>query len=75
MERFIPESHPARTSSRGGSVSACSFKYATISTSTYNHRLAIISSLFEYAKRMRLYRGDNPIDAVSRRKLKNQLGA
>jgi integrase len=47
----------------------------TIAASTYNHRLATISSLFEYAKRMRLYRGDNPIDAIARRSTSDQEGA
>jgi integrase/recombinase XerD len=46
-----------------------------ICASTYNQRLAIISSLFTYAKRMRLYRGDNPIDAVARRSVGEQQGA
>lgn len=38
-----------------------------IKASTYNHRLASISSLFEYAKQHRLYKGDNPIDLIERR--------
>jgi integrase len=46
-----------------------------ISASTYNHRLAVISSLFTYAKRMRLYRGDNPVDAITRRSVTEQRGA
>lgn len=43
-----------------------------IQPATYNNRLSIISSLYEYAKRTRLYRGDNPIDAVTRQKVKAQ---
>jgi len=33
----------------------------------HNHRLAAISSLVEYAKQQRLYKGDNPIDHIERR--------
>jgi integrase len=46
-----------------------------ISAATYNHRLATISSLYSYARRMRLYRGDNPIEAIARRTLGEQHGA
>ena len=39
-----------------------------------DYHLATISSLFEYTKHMRLYRGDNPIDAIARHKVSNQKG-
>ncbi|MBO0780106.1 MAG: site-specific integrase [Ktedonobacteraceae bacterium] len=58
-----------------GSRATNSHHKAPVSASTYNHRLATISSFFDYAKRMRLYRGDNPIDAIARRKLGDQKGA
>lgn len=46
-----------------------------IAASTYNHRLAAISSLFEYAKQQRLYKGDNPIDHIERRTVHAYAGA
>jgi site-specific recombinase XerD len=46
-----------------------------IAASTYNHRLAAISSLFEYARQKRLYRGDNPIDHIERRTVHAYAGA
>lgn len=46
-----------------------------IAAATFNHRLATISSLYDYARRMRLYRGDNPIDALARRTVNDQQGA
>jgi integrase/recombinase XerC/integrase/recombinase XerD len=46
-----------------------------IAASTYNHRLASISSLFEYAKQHRLYKGDNPIDHIERRTVHAYAGA
>ncbi|MBO0793496.1 MAG: tyrosine-type recombinase/integrase [Ktedonobacteraceae bacterium] len=58
-----------------GSRAANSHHQGSLSASTYNHRLATVSSFFDYAKRMRLYRGDNPIDAITRRKLGDQEGA
>lgn len=58
-----------------GARAATSHHKGTISAATYNRRLAAISSLFDYAKRMRLYRGDNPIAAVARRKVGDQQGA
>jgi site-specific recombinase XerD len=50
-----------------GSRAAGSKHKGEIAASTYNHRLATISSLFEYAKQRRLYKGDNPIDLIERR--------
>lgn len=58
-----------------GSRAATSHRKGEIKPATYNHRLAVISSLYDYAKRMRLYRGDNPIDAIERRKIGDQEGA
>ena len=58
-----------------GSRAATSRRKGEIKPATYNHRLAVISSLYDYAKRMRLYRGDNPIDAIERRKVGDQEGA
>lgn len=58
-----------------GSRAATSRRKGEIKPATYNHRLAVISSLYDYAKRMRLYRGDNPIDAIQRRKIGDQEGA
>ncbi|HJT59177.1 MAG TPA: site-specific integrase [Ktedonobacteraceae bacterium] len=46
-----------------------------IAASTYNHRLAAISSLFEYARQHRLYKGANPIDLVERRTVYAYAGA
>jgi site-specific recombinase XerD len=46
-----------------------------IAASTYNHRLAAISSLVEYAKQQRLYKGDNPIDHIERRTVHAYAGA
>jgi integrase len=40
-----------------------------VSPATYNVRLAILSSFYLYAKKTQLYRGDNPIDYVERRKV------
>jgi len=50
-----------------GSRAPTSKHKGEIAASTYNHRLAVISSLFEYAKQQRLYTGDNPIDHIERR--------
>src|SRR5215470_15592384 len=37
--------------------------------STINHRLACLSSFYNYARRKKLYTGDNPIEAVDRAKV------
>src|SRR5258708_24525588 len=58
-----------------GSRASTSKHTGEIAASTYNHRLATISSLFEYAKQQRLYRGDNPIDHVERRTVHAYAGA
>lgn len=58
-----------------GTRAQSSHHRGSISAATYNHRLAVVSSFFDYAKRMRLYRHDNPIDAISRRKVGDQHGA
>lgn len=58
-----------------GTRAASSHHQGEIAPATYNHRLATISSFFDYVKRMRLYRGDNPIDALARRKVSDQQGA
>ena len=50
-------------------------RQGTITPATYNNRLAIVGSLFDYAKRTRLYRGDNPVDAIERRKIEDQENA
>ncbi|WP_201388543.1 tyrosine-type recombinase/integrase [Ktedonobacter sp. SOSP1-52] len=39
------------------------------SNNTYNQRLAILSSLFVYARRQQLYQGDNPVELLERRKI------
>jgi integrase len=46
-----------------------------IAASTYNHRLAAISSLFEYVRQQRLYKGNNPIDHIERRTVHAYAGA
>jgi site-specific recombinase XerD len=58
-----------------GSRAPTSKHKGEIKTSTYNHRLASISSLFEYAKQHRLYKGDNPIDLIERRTVHAYAGA
>jgi integrase len=58
-----------------GTRATTSHHKGEITSATYNHRLATISSFFDYAKRMRLYRGDNPIDAIARRTVGDQQGA
>ncbi|GHO55751.1 tyrosine-type recombinase/integrase [Ktedonobacter robiniae] len=45
------------------------------SNNTYNQRLAILSSLFVYARRQQLYQGDNPIELLERRKVYQYAGA
>jgi integrase len=50
-------------------------RQGTVTNATYNNRLAILGSLFDYAKRTRLYRGDNPIDSIQRRKVEDQDNA
>ena len=58
-----------------GSRAPTSKHKGEIAASTYNHRLATISSLFEYAKQQRLYKGDNPIDHIERRTVHAYAGA
>jgi integrase len=58
-----------------GTRAEASHHSGPISAATYNQRLATISSLYSYARRMRLYRGDNPIEAIARRTLGEQHGA
>jgi integrase len=58
-----------------GSRAPTSKHTGEIAASTYNHRLATISSLFEYARQQRLYKGDNPIDHVKRRTVHAYAGA
>ncbi len=58
-----------------GSRAPTSKHRGEIAASTYNHRLATVSSLFEYAKQQRLYKGDNPIDHIERRTVHAYAGA
>jgi integrase/recombinase XerD len=43
-----------------------SHRSGEVSPATYAQRLACISSLYQYARKMRLWRGENPIEMVER---------
>jgi len=46
-----------------------------VSPATYSQRLAVISSLYQWAKKQRLYKGDNPIEFIERPKVQPYANA
>ncbi|WP_201389526.1 tyrosine-type recombinase/integrase [Ktedonobacter sp. SOSP1-85] len=58
-----------------GERAATSTRAGAPANSTYNQRLAILSSLFVYAHRQQLYQGDNPIELLERRKVYDYASA
>jgi integrase len=46
-----------------------------VAPAMYNQRLAVLSSFYAYARKARMYHGDNPIDFVERRKVEEYGGA
>ena len=46
-----------------------------ISAATYNNRLTIISSFYQFAKDRRLLRMENPIEQIERRKIQDYVSA
>ncbi|GHO51452.1 tyrosine-type recombinase/integrase [Ktedonospora formicarum] len=58
-----------------GERAATSPRVGAPSNSTYNQRLAILSSLFVFARRQHLYQGDNPIELLERRKVYDYASA
>jgi len=49
--------------------SPLSSRAGDIAPATYNQRLAILSSFYAYARKSRMFMGENPIDFVERRKV------
>lgn len=69
------DSEPSAIALLAQAWAAYSVNGCVVSPSTYNQRLAVVSSFYNYAKKQGLLTGDNPINRVDRRPIQGYAKA